>query len=145
MFFISSCSSNQEVEKLQAEIDMVKQEKLNLQLKLEKFENSIIIPYDSLSKYIIPTTFHPEQKTNIEGEFSTLLAWAKFPDDIKVEWSIKKGEGMLKNRTHENLFRSVLVKYDKPGVYDVYGTYKITLPNGTVLNQDWLATNEVKN
>lgn len=112
-------------------------------MTIKRFENSIIIPYDSLSKYIIPTAFHPDQKTNIEGEITTLLAWAKFPDNINVEWSINRGKGTLKNKEYDDLFRSVLVKHDKPGEYDIYGTYKITLPNGEIINKKWGATSSV--
>jgi len=89
-------------------------------------------------------TYYSTINTNEAGEFITTLAWRKLPDNIKVSWSVQQGEVMNVDKGYDNLNRYVTVKYNLPGEYEIRGTYKLEMPNGTSRENDWKAFIQVE-
>lgn len=136
LVLISSCGNND----LEQENDMLKNKIVQLESVIKKLEEeSIIIPYDSLTSYIMPTTFHPDIKLNEEGEFQALLQWRKFPSDIEVDCKVTSGNAVISDIPSDGIYRTFEVKYGPPGENMIEGEYIITLPNGVIRTYDWRA------
>jgi len=140
---ISACN-NSELSKLRLENQEFKKTISLQEKRLKSYENSVVIPYDSLNSYILPMTYYSTINTNEAGEFITTLAWRKLPDNMKVSWSVQQGEVMNVDKGYDNLNRYVTVKYNLPGEYEIRGTYKLEMPNGTSRENDWKAFIQVE-
>jgi hypothetical protein len=140
----AACQSKIKMSDEQKEIHRLNLKILEYEQKLNQIKNAIVIPFDSISEYIMPSTFYQnEVKINEEHEFTTLLGWRKFPSNIKVEWKKTNGVGKLLKFDYDGLHRYVKVKYNKIGEYEEYGMYKLTFPNGKIIDNFWTATIKV--
>jgi hypothetical protein len=131
-----SCNDN----KTNQENILLQKKVLQLESEIDDLRHeSIIISYDSITNYIMPTTFHPEIKVNEKGEFRTALEWRKLPEKIKVECVVKSNNARIIEIPNDGLYRTVEVEFSSPGEKLIEGYYSITFPNGLVKKYEWRA------
>jgi hypothetical protein len=135
---IASCN-NTELEELKTK-NLELQKQLDIQqTELDKIEDAIVIPFDSLYQYCMPLTFGKDLLDNGEEvTFQTALAWAKFPNGIEVDWKITDGKAELIDKDYKNdLMREVSQIHSTSGEKEIYGDYIITFPNGKTREMKW--------
>lgn len=138
LIFIVSCEDHSELESLEIENNRLNIELRELEDELASYSNSMVIPYDSLEKYVVTTTFGPPQiKKGEIDTFHTSLALVKFPDDINIEWSITDGGAKLVEKNYSSLMRTVCHRFDTSGTKKVFGNYELTFPNGKKTEMVW--------
>lgn len=130
-------------------MDRLKSE--NEELKFEndllkaQLKESFVIPYDSIGQYMMPVTFGlPELTVGEIGEYTTVLAWPKFPKGVEFDWKLLEGTGTLKNTAPNEAYKNVAFSYGEPGEKEERGVYKMTLPNGTEKTIMWVKPTVVK-
>lgn len=139
LVLFASCNNDQ--------MDLIKSE--NEELKAEndilkaQLEDAFVIPYDSLTRYMIPFTFGmPEMKVNEKGVYTTCLAWTKFPEGVDFKWEVTNGNGVIKK--DYGAYKHVEFEYPTPGEKEEMGSYLLTLPTGEVKELVWIWPTVVK-
>jgi hypothetical protein len=137
ILIFTSCS-NQEIEQLKKANSTLKAKNIELQTKIKSFDNAVVIPYDSLGKYLLPVACGPVKvKINESAEITTFLAWSKFPAGFKHDFKITNGIGVLQENDEEAL-KYVKIKYSESGEQSVGGEYILTFPNGKRKILSWM-------
>lgn len=119
---------------------LLKRKVLELESQIQELRGeSIIIPYDSITNFIIPTTFHPEIKANTKGEFRTVLEWRNFPKEIKLDCLVTSDNARIKEASGSGSSRTIDVQFDSLGEKLIEGYYSISFPNGLIKKINWKA------
>ena len=144
LFALSACQ-NSALDRLQTENEQLKVQIDSLEAKMSIVDDSFVIPYDSITQYMMPVTFGlPELNTGEKGEYTTMLAWPKFPIGITFNWEIIEGNGVPKRNDPDIAYKYVEFSYSETGEKEERGAYNLTLPNGTKRELMWLKPTVVK-
>lgn len=140
LILITSCT-NSRVQELEHENEHLAMELLKQQFALD---NSIVIPYDSISKYMMPVCFGARNTLVGESdEFRTFLAWSKLPPPIEYNWSIIQGAEQTSFKDSLELSKRVSFSYSTPGEKEIIGNYELIFPDGNTQNIIWLSYTSV--
>lgn len=140
LLLLTSC--NNEVDNLKVENEELKVE---IEILKSKLDNAFVIPYDSISQYMMPVTCGADElSVNEEAQFGTFIAWPKFPDGIEYNWKIDSGEGILRNPDKSEAYKYVEYHHSEKGEKEIRGSYNLTLPNGVIKELAWLKPTVVK-
>lgn len=138
-----SCTNK--VEHLEWENQKLTKELSRLKSKLKKYDNAFIIPFDSITDYMMPCTYGKlDLKRGENNEYTTTLIWSKFPKGIIYDWKINKGLGILKNVDKTSVMKQVRVRYLAVGEKEEQGAYCLLLPNGHKKVLTWIKPTTVK-
>lgn len=144
LFLFTACNSS-ELDELRTENEQLNLEMDSLKAMVKRTDDAFVIPYDSITRYMMPVTFGPPAlAVGEEGEYTTLIAWSKLPQGIDVDWKLIEGEGLPISNDRKELYKRVAVSYPQLGEKDERGVYALTLPNGTQKVMMWIKSTEVK-
>lgn len=138
ILFLCSCGDKTNEQNLKNENERLKKIEIQYLKQTEILENSIVIPYDSLSNYFLPMTCgYDIIEVNEKVQFTTLLAWHKLPSNIKIEFVYDKSDAQLSDKKPTDLNRHLIQTFNVKGEKETYGEYIITFPNGKKESFRW--------
>lgn len=137
--------TNKKIEQLELENQELKQAIIILRKQQRIMENSVVIPYDSIPNYMMPVSFgSPSLKVAENASYTVLMAWAKFPVEVRSIFKLTKGQGKITETEKDKTMQKIYYSYSKPGKMEEEGAYSITLPNGRNRELGWLKLTTVK-
>jgi hypothetical protein len=138
LLLIYSCNNKSNNENILKEINRLKQVELQYNKQSKLLNNSIIIPFDSLSNYLMPVSFGNDVlKVNEKVQFTTGLVLQKLPSNIKTKFVYNEKEVKLIDEKPTDLNRYLTQSFKDKGEKETYGEYIITLPNGNQKSFRW--------
>lgn len=139
---LSSCGSNHEIEKLNTEVINLIIENVDLQNKLDEYENAIVIKYEDIHKYINTVSFGGyEFDKNEKASFTTQLVLNKLPSNIKFQWKSEPESMLVEN---DGLTHYLTNTYTSSGDKLFEGEYELIFPNGQTKTMKWERDFKVK-